>query len=72
AVQASTDLGSGAWLLTPLQMADGSVVLINRGFVPVSPLKLADSQLADAPAGQLNEVTGLLRMSEQGGGFLRS
>lgn len=36
AVQASTDLGSGAWLLTPLQTADGQLVLINRGFVAVS------------------------------------
>lgn len=72
AVQASTDLGSGTWLLTPLQMGDGSMVLINRGFVPVSPVKLAGVQLADALAGQSVEVTGLLRMSEQGGGFLRS
>ncbi|AON54789.1 SURF1 family protein [Herbaspirillum seropedicae] len=71
-VQASTDLGSGAWLLTPLQLADGEVVLVNRGFVGVSPLKLAEASLADAPAGQNAEVTGLLRMSEPKGGFLRS
>ncbi len=72
AVQASTDLGSGAWLLTPLQLADGTLVLVNRGFVNVSPLKLDANGLADAPAGQSTPVVGLLRMSEQGGGFLRS
>jgi len=32
-VQASTELGSGFWLITPLRMADGHVVLINRGFI---------------------------------------
>src|SRR5438105_5507426 len=31
-VQASTELGGGFWLLTPLRSADGSVVLVNRGF----------------------------------------
>jgi surfeit locus 1 family protein len=33
-VQASTVLGSGYWVLTPLRQTDGSVVLLNRGFVP--------------------------------------
>ena len=32
-VQAVTDLGAGYWVLTPLQAADGSIVLVNRGFV---------------------------------------
>jgi surfeit locus 1 family protein len=32
-VQALTDLGAGYWVLTPLREADGSVVLVNRGFV---------------------------------------
>ncbi|MBG7617985.1 SURF1 family protein [Herbaspirillum sp. AP02] len=72
AVQASTDLGSGAWLVTPLQLVDGTLVLVNRGFVNVSPLKLDAMALADAPVGQTTQVVGLLRMSEQGGGFLRS
>ncbi|HZG19348.1 MAG TPA: SURF1 family protein [Herbaspirillum sp.] len=72
AVQASTDLGSGSWLLTPLQLADGTLVLVNRGFVAASPLKLSVAGISDGPADRPVQVTGLLRMSEQGGGFLRS
>lgn len=65
-VLASTELGSGFWLLTPLQTADGSVILINRGFVP-------PDWKADAAAGATTTatVTGLLRLSEPHGGFLR-
>jgi surfeit locus 1 family protein len=33
-VQAVTDLGAGYWVLTPLRAADGSIVLVNRGFIP--------------------------------------
>lgn len=72
AVQASTDLGSGSWLITPLQTADGDVVLVNRGFVSTSPIKLIASTASDGPAGQTVDVTGLMRMSEKGGGFLRT
>jgi surfeit locus 1 family protein len=77
-VQASTELGSGFWLLTPLCRADGSIVLVNRGFVepaaadrkPAPPRHApgdACSGATPAPAS----VSGLLRMSEPGGGFLR-
>lgn len=64
-VQATTALGSGYWLVTPLRLADGSTVLVNRGFVP----KRA-SIGASTPAGTV-EIDGLLRISETGGGFLR-
>src|SRR5690606_4055733 len=33
-VQATTALGAGFWAITPLQLADGGIVLVNRGFVP--------------------------------------
>jgi surfeit locus 1 family protein len=66
-VQASTELGSGYWLLAPLRAADGSVTMINLGFIP---LEQARSALPPQPAGAF-EVTGLLRISEPGGGFLR-
>jgi surfeit locus 1 family protein len=65
AVQAVTELGSGFWLLTPLRRTDGSMVLINRGFVSQRPVS------ATADATELITVTGLLRISEPGGAFLR-
>ena len=72
AVQASTELGSGSWLLTPLQTDDGDLVLVNRGFVATAPIKLIASTVQDDPDGPQVEVVGLLRMSEQDGGFLRT
>ncbi|MGH8820877.1 MAG: SURF1 family protein, partial [Rhodoferax sp.] len=68
-VQASTVLGSGFWVLTPLREADGAVVLVNRGFVPPQA-KSPAARRATEPEGQ-STVTGLLRMTEPGGGFLR-
>jgi surfeit locus 1 family protein len=70
AVQASTTLGSGFWLLTPLQMANGETVLINRGFVKSAPQ--ATQADAVSGAGETVAVTGLLRMTEPHGGFLRT
>jgi surfeit locus 1 family protein len=67
-VQASTELGSGYWLMAPLRAGDGSITLINLGFIP---LEQARSALPPQPAGAF-EVTGLLRISEPGGGFLRN
>jgi len=68
-VQASTELGSGYWVMTPLRREDGTIVMINRGFVPSK----ARSAVAPAPATAdgINEVSGLLRLSEPKGGFLR-
>ena len=68
-VQASTELGAGHWVLTPLQQRDGSLVLVNRGFVPSAAQWRATRASAhcDGPVS----VTGLLRLSEPGGGFLR-
>lgn len=68
-VQAVTVLGAGFWVMTPLQQADGSRVWVNRGFVPPARRALADHG-GPQPAG-LVEVTGLLRITEPGGGFLR-
>ena len=64
-VRAATALGSGYWVVTPLRTADG-VVLINRGYV--SP---EQRTVHAKPAGE-QTVTGYLRISEPGGGFLRS
>lgn len=66
-VQATTELGGGHWVIAPLRQEDGRVILVNRGFVP--PEQRAPEQHA-APAGPV-ELTGLLRMTETGGGPLR-
>lgn len=63
-VQAVTEAGAGRWLLRPLRRDDGSVVLVNLGFVP------EDWPLPGPHAGRA-EVIGLLRLSEPEGGFLR-
>ena len=69
-VQAVTEKGSGFWVMTPLRLADGSSVLVNRGFVPTEN-RLLTAHGGAAPQG-LVSVTGLLRLTEPGGGFLRS
>lgn len=69
-VQAATELGAGWWVLTPLRAADGSAVLVNRGFVP--PERRERAQRAGADPQGIVEVVGLLRLSEPGGAFLRA
>jgi len=65
-VQATTERGMGYWLLTPLHASDGSIVLVNRGFVPT---QWRAHPGAAPPAGAV-VVSGLLRISEPGGAFL--
>ena len=67
-VQAVTDLGSGYWLMTPLRTSEGSIVLVNRGFIPAG--QGAAGAYAAGQGGSA-EVTGLLRMSQPDGAFLR-
>ena len=69
-VQAVTEEGPGYWVMTPLRTAAGYNVLINRGFVPdsFSVQSLRAAGLITTPTS----VTGLLRLSEPGGGFLRA
>jgi surfeit locus 1 family protein len=69
-VQAVTERGAGSWVLTPLVTASGFTVLINRGFVPPERRERA-SRAQALPEGTVT-VTGLLRPSEPGGGFLRT
>ena len=68
-VQALTDLGTGFWVLTPLRQADGSLVLVNRGFVP--PEQRARTAHGAGEATTAAALTGLLRISEPGGSFLQ-
>jgi surfeit locus 1 family protein len=101
-VQAVTDLGAGYWVLTPMRAADGSIVLVNRGFIPAEDRDRV-ARVAVPPSGATNTtaggaistgtgaapdtpsdgasgrtdvvasttVTGLLRMTEPHGAFLR-
>ncbi|MCJ2072872.1 SURF1 family protein [Methylobacterium sp. J-030] len=69
-VQAVTERGGGFWVLTPLRRPDGSLVLINRGFVPGDRRDPA-SRAAGQLAGETH-VIGLLRLTEPKGAFLRS
>lgn len=64
-VAASTVLGPGYWLLTPLRDVRGFTVLINRGFVPSSRPAVA------TPSGTVS-IDGLLRITEPDGDLLRS
>lgn len=70
--QAATVLGQGFWLLTPLQQPDGTVVLVNRGFIPESQRKAwLPPRTAEIAAAEPVSVDGLLRKPEPVGGFLR-
>lgn len=68
--QAVTDLGPGFWVMTPLRTDRGFTVLINRGFVP-SDRRAPESRAAGQVEGP-RTVTGLLRITEPKGGFLRA
>lgn len=64
-VQAVTERGAGWWVLMPLETAQGDIVLVNRGF--------AASGLALAPPPEgMQTVSGLLRLTEPEGAFLRA
>ncbi len=54
-VGALTELGPGAWVVTPLRTVDG-VILVNRGFAPPAAGEIA------RPAGEVR-VSGLMRLS---------
>ena len=62
-VQAVTDRGGGFWVITPLKTKDFTV-LVNRGFVP--------SRAARPIVADDASITGLLRITEPDGAFLRS
>jgi surfeit locus 1 family protein len=68
-VYASTALGPGYWVITPLALADGTSVLINRGFVPTEkrdPTTRLDGQISGPVS-----ITGLLRLTEPKGTLIK-
>lgn len=76
---AVAELGAGFWVISALQQADGTTVLVNRGFVPQDQRSrwlpdapaTTNSTATTLPAAEAVQITGLLRMTEPGGGFLR-
>lgn len=64
-VRGASELGTGYWVLTPLQSGAGPWVLVNRGFVP-------QEMRGQVPRGpEPASVVGLLRLTEPGGGLLQ-
>lgn len=55
-------LGPGVDVMTPLQLADGKLLWVNRGYVP-DRLKAAETRAQAQIEGEV-EVTGLLRASQ--------
>lgn len=69
-VRASTPLGTGHWVLTPLSTDAGWWLWVNRGFVP--PQRRArDERRSHEPTDDV-QVTGLVRLSEPGGSLLQA
>jgi len=66
-VKAVTERGPGYWVIAPFRTSDGFSVLVNRGFIPSEQ----DAHEALQASGGVTAVTGLVRISEPGGGFLR-
>nr|WP_255616485.1 SURF1 family protein [Microvirga puerhi] len=53
----------GYYLMTPLRLADGAVVMVNRGFVPME-LKDPATRPQSEPTGEVT-ITGLVRAPEE-------
>ena len=77
-VQALSELGAGFWLLTPFCTEEGHIVFVNRGFIPSSgdiatrfPARTAGGNPCATAPGERVKLTGLLRIAEPKGGFLR-
>ncbi|AYG64754.1 MULTISPECIES: SURF1 family protein [unclassified Rhizobium] len=69
-VYASTALGAGYWVLTPLKLTDDTIVIVNRGFVPTE--KRNPGARPEGQIGGETTVTGLLRIDEPKGTLIRS
>ncbi|WP_371744991.1 SURF1 family protein [Bradyrhizobium sp. U87765 SZCCT0109] len=69
-VQAVTDLGPGFWVMTPFVTDAGFTVLVNRGFVPTERRAAASRRGGDIIGA--TTVSGLLRLTEPKGAFLRT
>src|SRR5699024_610577 len=69
-VRTSTRKGRGYWVMTPLRTQRGFIVLVNRGFLAADKAGEPNAKVPALPSTVT--VSGLLRISQPGGGFLRS
>ena len=60
------DTAPGSWVLTPLQLDDGSIVIVNRGWIPNAGQYDAVPEAYAAPSGEVT-ATGLVRTTEERG-----
>ncbi|WP_069811979.1 SURF1 family cytochrome oxidase biogenesis protein [Streptomyces sp. TP-A0874] len=63
----SDDRSIGYYVLTPLELTDGRVVLVNRGWIPAGGDLTAFPEVPAAPTGEVT-VTGRLKADETSGG----
>ncbi|TCM81999.1 SURF1 family protein [Rhizobium sp. BK068] len=68
-IYASTALGPGYWVITPLNLSNGTSILINRGFVPTDKRDAATRRDGQVPSVK---ITGLLRITEPKGTLIKS
>lgn len=69
-VWAITEHGNGYWVITPLQTSNGTIILINRGYVPITSAE--PSTRTDGLTKGNVSITGLLRISEPNGIAMRN
>lgn len=63
-VNRSYNGAAGGWVLTPLDLGDGTAVVVNRGFIGFD--RSGDLVAPDPPRGTV-EVTGLVRLTQRRG-----
>jgi surfeit locus 1 family protein len=61
------DGAPGSWVLTPLVLQDGTAIVVNRGWVPVTGEQVL-SPVAAPPPGEV-DVQGLLEQTQNRGSF---
>ncbi|MEM6847513.1 MAG: SURF1 family protein [Pseudomonadota bacterium] len=64
-VKAVTRIGGGFWVIAPFQIEPGVIALVNRGFI-------ANEARAGRRDATDTSITGLIRLSEPHGAFLRA
>jgi surfeit locus 1 family protein len=69
-VRGSSSQGYGYWVMAPLHTDRGFVVLVNRGYIPPETPGTSAFAKITPPGGEVT-LTGLLRLTEPRGGFLR-